>query len=613
MLAYEGSRREKDFEKLIGKAQHYDLNQLLEDQDRRGIKLAKLRSDYRDLVENYQSKFKSPSNLLRGAIKNTWDRLSRQEEKLRDSEMLQSLESMVRTSKWEKGQLEAQLDDANEHADNRQKALQELEEHKRMLVKDYSDVKRKHHECEIQLRKAGEANERLENEMAANESVSQERIKKCQKFNRKLAAALENGKSLIISNHSKLKALQEKVKYLEHESHACRANWEDFEVVKSNREMKKVIDIMTWQGAKDLEAKREAEARFEMNCGVDSILLALTAPNNSANSNHGHVDDSPMFDRPDEVKSQELTMSDDKPDQLELEIANLMDLTDDCGIMVNPEDEQLVPNSDWMNFTDDCSIIADPEGEPLHEAPRKRTKREMEDDGPNSEACEDIVFIGEWDPRELCGHADDDIAQAFGSTADLNEKEASTSQQSDSKQPPTNKEAPPQYRLTRPKPEQLRRENERLRQKELQRQHRAQKNIASMQAELGLFAPLSSNEDDRHRSMTMQASSTADVPEDTGKSIRTFRNNKAQTRPKYYHLPDPDRLLPALVGFFFIVGWLWYCVNSTKETRIWMQANQVPANVMEALHGGRLSEFQWVQELDYRIGQWLEIDRVALG
>lgn len=92
--------------------------------------------------------------------------------------------------------------------------------------------------------------------------------------------------------------------------------------------------------------------------------------------------------------------------------------------------------------------------------------------------------------------------------------------------------------------------------------------------------------------------------------VHTFRRVVQKTERN--RLPGLWPLL-VLVGIALVLLYLLYFIKSAVETRKWMEANEVPPNVMAALQRRHVSEVRWVQALDYRIGQLLDIDRVALG
>lgn len=97
-------------------------------------------------------------------------------------------------------------------------------------------------------------------------------------------------------------------------------------------------------------------------------------------------------------------------------------------------------------------------------------------------------------------------------------------------------------------------------------------------------------------------------------SIHPFRRYSLQPPPDRGDLRLSIWCAAGLAVVLFIFFYIYAFIQSALETRRWIKANEVPPHVMDVLRNRRgIANSDTFQMLDYYIGEWLEIDRVALG
>lgn len=67
------------------------------------------------------------------------------------------------------------------------------------------------------------------------------------------------------------------------------------------------------------------------------------------------------------------------------------------------------------------------------------------------------------------------------------------------------------------------------------------------------------------------------------------------------------------VRAFLVLGLLMYIWYSTKEEQLWMKANRVPRSMLRELRDGQPHHAGLIKKLNYKLVQWLQVDRVARG
>jgi hypothetical protein len=67
------------------------------------------------------------------------------------------------------------------------------------------------------------------------------------------------------------------------------------------------------------------------------------------------------------------------------------------------------------------------------------------------------------------------------------------------------------------------------------------------------------------------------------------------------------------VRAFLVLVLLMYIWYSTKEEQLWMKANRVPRSMLGELRDGQPHHDGWIKKLNYKLVQWLQVDRVARG
>ncbi|RMJ27968.1 hypothetical protein PHISP_01165 [Aspergillus sp. HF37] len=78
--------------------------------------------------------------------------------------------------------------------------------------------------------------------------------------------------------------------------------------------------------------------------------------------------------------------------------------------------------------------------------------------------------------------------------------------------------------------------------------------------------------------------------------------------------PKPPSVLQEWwVPAFLVLGLLMYIWYSTKEEQLWMKANRVPRSMLRELRDGQSHHAGWMKSLNYKLVQWLGVDRVTRG
>lgn len=578
-----------------------ELQQSWEEQKKKLARYEKLLGDYSEMVRVAESKNKQL-----------------QEEKAEDHGRIQDLAKQAQFLDRQRREIADQLADMADIDDRRRQELEEYKREVRQLKRSHSDAVKKKQIAEEHIHRAEMAHKRLEDEGATD----RKRLSSLRLEEKRLKKQVKEGEREIEKFQQKLANAMSRVAWLERDRRLCQKSWEHFEVEESRHNL---VD-------ENLMLKAYVSSAFELINNTEEVFKMM---NGQLPIYQGAVDVE-MIDMPPEAVSVEIPMPDAPEDRLESDIERILQSLDhglsggtgfELGgptifarsISSSPtsptlpvpkfsnlgylyQDNYSLSGPEPMDMTSDPALVQLEWAKMLkdsqldetifhfQEPPRKRPRWDEIDDSSDSDVQSEV--------SDLFGSVPDYESCTFSGRCDNSEEHRELAERletgmnfSGSKRP--HGEVSPKIKLHRPKQQLV----------DQQQRKMGPMPPSKQRVELS-YPPVSSDLPTFATPATPQASG------EVHKMVHTFRRVVQKTERN--RLPGLWPLL-VLVGIALVLLYLLYFIKSAVETRKWMEANEVPPNVMAALQRRHVSEVRWVQALDYRIGQLLDIDRVALG
>lgn len=640
-LLFERARREEDCNSLTG-GNELDLGAVREIHD--------IKRDW-EAMKKSNSECRRELRVLKGAIKAAENRCKElQKEKSANYSQIEDLQKVVTNLHREKEWLAAEMEDMMQSDKKRQQEAEMQAREIQELKRSYQETLRKYQKNEAYIRRAEEEYERLDKEGA----TGKRRMNALLHQEKKLQKLINDRDKQVRDLRQKCRSLIDKIRWLEQDRNACRMGWATFEVEESGRNLRDENRMLKTKLVSALEMMRQTEAAFTKLSNEAAVHHALSQAAGLSTDGEPQPQqpvsaELEMIDLPREATSTEITMldaADTEPDKLQLYLERIMRPEDDCvddaasdldasitahsaraGAMGSPR--LPMPKMSMPRYLQGGKQSAPaPEPMDVHADPAliqsewiRMIMKEHERNGTTPPSWEELSGLqvaepsrkrakcGSMDPEDLCLPAPIgqlDLCNSCGRAglppgANYSTTLSPTSYQSPLKR--SRMETLQPVKLTRPTKNNVKRQNEKVKlkldripnPKPIQCDHSSESSHSTVR-------PLS------------PIITTGDFPpmprlEDDCRLLQTFRNVVQKTQRKH-----PQGWWPVVLGSVALLTlYSWYIVKSILETSRWMRANDVPANVLMALQEKRLTEIQWVQTLDYRMAQWLDIDRVALG